>query len=177
MTRDNEIPAIFNPRRVRAPSVVVTGDSPNGSFAGGGFTNILHSSNPQISTSNLLGQTDVDHVPATTNQVTDNTASVSMALMPAQHTTTPVTTTAATTTATMTTTTTASTGDQPNRKKKKTCKEKCCSEEAHKVKMCVRFHRSFGPQSNKSLLRFTGILWHMRYAFDDCRLGGCNALH
>lgn len=30
MTRDGEITAIFNPRRVRAPSVVVTGDSPNG---------------------------------------------------------------------------------------------------------------------------------------------------
>ena len=39
MTRDGEIPAIFNPRRVRAPSVVVTGDSPNGQF--GGFTNII----------------------------------------------------------------------------------------------------------------------------------------
>ncbi|XP_062702960.1 solute carrier family 35 member F3 isoform X4 [Aedes albopictus] len=46
MTRDSEIPAIFNPKRVRAPSVVVTGDSPNGPF-GGGFTNnvpqIMHS--------------------------------------------------------------------------------------------------------------------------------------
>ena len=29
-TRDGEIPAIFNPKRVRTPSVVVTGDSPNG---------------------------------------------------------------------------------------------------------------------------------------------------
>lgn len=28
--RDNEIAAIFNPKRVRTPSVVVTGDSPNG---------------------------------------------------------------------------------------------------------------------------------------------------
>lgn len=27
MTRDSEIPAIFNPKRVRAPSVVVTGES------------------------------------------------------------------------------------------------------------------------------------------------------
>lgn len=26
MTRDSEIPAIFNPKRVRAPSVVVTGN-------------------------------------------------------------------------------------------------------------------------------------------------------
>lgn len=28
MTRDGDIPTIFNPRRVRAPSVVVTGDEP-----------------------------------------------------------------------------------------------------------------------------------------------------
>lgn len=49
MTRDGEIPAIFNPKqhRVRTPSVVVTGDSPNGPY-GGGFTNILNTSNPQI---------------------------------------------------------------------------------------------------------------------------------
>lgn len=46
MTRDGDIPAIFNPKRVRAPSVVVTGDSPNGPYAG--FTNILNTSNPQI---------------------------------------------------------------------------------------------------------------------------------
>lgn len=37
MARDGEsIPTIFHPRKVRAPSVVVTGDSPNGPF--GGFT-------------------------------------------------------------------------------------------------------------------------------------------
>lgn len=46
MTRDGEIPAIFNPKRVRAPSVVVTGDSPNGPY--GSFTNIINASNPQI---------------------------------------------------------------------------------------------------------------------------------
>lgn len=133
MTRDNEIPAIFNPRRVRAPSVVVTGDSPNGSFAGGGFTNILHSSNPQISTSNLLGQSDVDHVAAATNQVAGNTTSASTVLVPAQNATTPVTTTATTTAATTTTTTTTSTGDQQNPRKVTKCKESCCSENAHKV--------------------------------------------
>jgi len=83
MTRDGEIPAIFNPKRVRTPSVVVTGDSstngpynnnntgggggagassssavapgssaPNGSGTGAtgscGFSNVLTSSNPQI---------------------------------------------------------------------------------------------------------------------------------
>lgn len=50
MTRDGggEITAIFNPRRVRAPSVVVTGDSPNGQFPG--FTSLLpaHSSGPHL---------------------------------------------------------------------------------------------------------------------------------
>lgn len=38
--RDNEIAAIFNPKRVRTPSVVVTGDSPNGPSPFSGFTNI-----------------------------------------------------------------------------------------------------------------------------------------
>lgn len=36
MTRDGDIPTIFNPKRVRAPSVVVTSDSDgriNGPFA------------------------------------------------------------------------------------------------------------------------------------------------
>lgn len=43
MTRDGgEITAIFNPRRVRAPSVVVTGDSPNGQFPG--FTSLIPAS-------------------------------------------------------------------------------------------------------------------------------------
>lgn len=122
---NNEIPAIFNPRRVRAPSVVVTGDSPNGSFAGGGFTNILHSSNPQISTSNLLSQNDVDNVPATPNQVAAGTT-----LVPAQNASTPLTTTAA---ATTTTTTTTTTGDQQMNRKLTKCKESCCSENAQKV--------------------------------------------
>lgn len=30
VSRDNEIAAIFNPKRVRTPAVVVTGESPNG---------------------------------------------------------------------------------------------------------------------------------------------------
>lgn len=55
MTRDNEIPVIFNPRRVRAPSVVVTTDeSLNGSCADGTFTNMIHSSNPQINQSDTI---------------------------------------------------------------------------------------------------------------------------
>lgn len=43
--RDNEIAAIFNPKRVRTPSVVVTGDSPNGPspFATTNIHQITHS--------------------------------------------------------------------------------------------------------------------------------------
>ncbi|XP_037911407.1 putative thiamine transporter SLC35F3 isoform X3 [Hermetia illucens] len=58
MTRDGEIPAIFNPKRVRAPSVVVTGDSPNGPF--GGFTNIINASNPQITHSDSVTSSQHD---------------------------------------------------------------------------------------------------------------------
>lgn len=48
MPRDGEIAAIFNPRRVRAPSisVVVTGDSPNGPFSG--FSSVVNASTPQL---------------------------------------------------------------------------------------------------------------------------------
>lgn len=45
--RDNEISAIFNPKRVRTPSVVITGDSPNGPFGqqanSGNVNQITHS--------------------------------------------------------------------------------------------------------------------------------------
>lgn len=42
--RDNEIAAIFNPKRVRTPSVVVTGESPNGpSPFGANLNQITHS--------------------------------------------------------------------------------------------------------------------------------------
>jgi hypothetical protein len=40
--RDNEI-AIFNPKRVRTPSVVVTNDSPNGPFGVTNVNQITHS--------------------------------------------------------------------------------------------------------------------------------------
>lgn len=96
MTRDNEIPAIFNPRRVRAPSVVVTNDSPNGSFAGG-FTNILHSSNPQISRSDSISQPN--------DRNTDGNQNITATIMTSTTTTsTTLTTTTMTTTTTTTTT-------------------------------------------------------------------------
>ncbi|XP_075148486.1 uncharacterized protein LOC142222313 isoform X3 [Haematobia irritans] len=64
MTRDGEIPAIFNPKqhRVRTPSVVVTGDSPNGPYGGGGggFTNILNASNPQITHQDSISSSQQD---------------------------------------------------------------------------------------------------------------------
>ncbi|XP_017003469.2 solute carrier family 35 member F3 isoform X3 [Drosophila takahashii] len=99
MTRDGEIPAIFNPKRVRTPSVVVTGDSStngpystnqtgggggggpgacsstsavapgvqsaqNGSGTGGtgscGFSNVLTSSNPQITHQDSISSSQQD---------------------------------------------------------------------------------------------------------------------
>ncbi|KAH8417745.1 hypothetical protein KR222_005286 [Zaprionus bogoriensis] len=89
MTRDGEIPAIFNPKRVRTPSVVVTGDSSsngpfnNNSGAGGGggggtgagasgsgivsvnvgscgFSNVLTSSNPQITHQDSISSSQQD---------------------------------------------------------------------------------------------------------------------
>ncbi|XP_032596347.1 putative thiamine transporter SLC35F3 isoform X3 [Drosophila grimshawi] len=87
MTRDGEIPAIFNPKRVRAPSVVVTGDSSSngpfnnnntsgtvGSVGGGGiassssvgavgscgFSNVLTSSNPQITHQDSISSSQQD---------------------------------------------------------------------------------------------------------------------
>lgn len=85
MTRDNEIPAIFNPRRVRAPSVVVTNDSPNGSLAGGGgggggFTNILHSSNPQISRSDSISQPNDRNIDGNPNTNVTPTAATTTAV-------------------------------------------------------------------------------------------------
>ncbi|XP_012160209.1 solute carrier family 35 member F4 isoform X2 [Ceratitis capitata] len=58
MTRDGEIPAIFNPKRVRTPSVVVTGDSPNGPY--GGFSNALNASNPQIAHQDSISSSQQD---------------------------------------------------------------------------------------------------------------------
>ncbi|XP_034488180.1 uncharacterized protein LOC117792235 isoform X2 [Drosophila innubila] len=97
MTRDGEIPAIFNPKRVRTPAVVVTGDSssnghynsnnsgggvgggvngagviPSSSSVGGvgvgvgvgvgscGFSNVLTSSNPQITHQDSISSSQQD---------------------------------------------------------------------------------------------------------------------
>ncbi|XP_070138207.1 solute carrier family 35 member F3 isoform X2 [Drosophila bipectinata] len=99
MTRDGEIPAIFNPKRVRTPSVVVTGDSSTngpynsnnsatgagtsssstvpavvttapgstgvnggggGASGGCGFSNVLTSSNPQITHQDSISSSQQD---------------------------------------------------------------------------------------------------------------------
>lgn len=109
MTRDNEIPAIFNPGRVRAPSVVVTGDSPNGSFIGGGFTNILHSSNPQISRSDSISQPDGPDGTVCTQVSTNVNSTIIRPGTPTQ------------------------TSNEQNRRKLAKCKDSCCSELAQKV--------------------------------------------
>ncbi|KAL5285257.1 SLC35F4 family protein [Megaselia abdita] len=61
MPKEGEIPAIFNPKRVRAPSVVVTGDSPNGPY-GGSFTNILNlnTSNSQMTHQDSISSSQQD---------------------------------------------------------------------------------------------------------------------
>lgn len=113
MTRDNEIPAIFNPRRVRAPSVVVTGDSPNGSFIGGGFTNILHSSNPQISRSDSISQPDGADGAVCTQVSTNANNTIIRPGTPVQ------------------------TNNDQNRRKLAKCKDSCCSELAQKVRFVL----------------------------------------
>lgn len=114
MTRDNEIAAIFNPRRVRTPSVVVTGDSPNGSFVGG-FTNVINTSNPQIGRSDSISQPDgVEIVTGMTHINSTNIA----------------------------TSPTPNTIEIPQNTTKLTkCKESCCSELAQKVRK-TNFHSS-----------------------------------
>lgn len=140
MTRDNEISAIFNPRRVRAPSVVVTGDSPNGSFADGGFTNVLHSSNPQISRSNSISHPDnLDYAAACNSTAATNAihpAAASQSAAPAAVATTPSATAAPASVAAAAATATAApkqiTIEQPTRKLTK-LKESCCSDSAKKM--------------------------------------------
>lgn len=64
MARDGEaISAIFNQRKVRAPSVVVTGDSPNGPF--GGFTPQPNQSGGNDPTSPLANQVQQHPPPIT----------------------------------------------------------------------------------------------------------------
>lgn len=151
MTRDSEIPAIFNPSRVRTPSVVVTGDSPNGSFMSG-FTNVINTSNPQIGRSDSISQPDgVDLVPGTTNIHSSNAA----------------------------TTPTTNIEMPQNRSRLTKCKESCCSELAQKV-LFPTFCSSIAINIKiyrLILLKFTDVFWCMCNDFSNRQLGQCHTLH
>lgn len=111
MTRDGEISAIFNPRRVRAPSVVVTGDSPNGQFAG--FTNIISASSPHLIHSDSIASGHPDGVETACLQGNNTTS-------------------AGTPTPTTDAPPTILSIPSPARSSNK-CKDSCCSELAQKV--------------------------------------------
>lgn len=118
MPKEGEIPAIFNPKRVRAPSVVVTGDSPNGPY-GGSFTNILNlnASNSQISHQDSVSSSQQDpneHMHIQHQHSQDRTYSC-IGIEPDTPTDFP---------------------DDPDRerfKRLKACKSRCCSELAQKM--------------------------------------------
>lgn len=103
MPRDGEIAAIFNPRRVRAPSVVVTGDSPNGPFSG--FTNV-NTTTPQLIHSDSIasGPDVVESIVSINNNAPTPTADTAPTLPNSTH----------------------------SRSSNK-CKDSCCSELAQKV--------------------------------------------
>ncbi|XP_055698588.1 putative thiamine transporter SLC35F3 isoform X2 [Phlebotomus papatasi] len=115
MARDGEIPAIFNPRRVRAPSVVVTGDSPNGPF--GGFTpsGTGSSAPPQI--------THSDSVTSSQPDASDHTTALMQSSGGCQ-TPTPTTDHAATCIGSTT---------RPPRSRLRSCRDSCCSSSAQKI--------------------------------------------
>lgn len=114
MMRDGgEITAIFNPRRVRAPSVVVTGDSPNGQFPG--LTNLIPSANSggphlihsdSIASGHPEGMDQGFHHPSSVGTPTP-TNEATPALIPIQ---------------------TAVVQGAPSK-----CKDSCCSDQAQKV--------------------------------------------
>jgi solute carrier family 35 protein F3/4 len=116
-TRDGEIPAIFNPKRVRTPSVVVTGDSPNGPSPFSGVANIpqithsdsLTSSQPGDGAESLTGIIIGDHL-ETQSQGSQQHHSL-----------------------TQTTQNQVANSTSNDRLKPKGCKGRCCSELAQKV--------------------------------------------
>ncbi|XP_055525334.1 uncharacterized protein LOC129718516 isoform X2 [Wyeomyia smithii] len=126
MTRDSEIPAIFNPKRVRAPSVVVTGEPPNGPF--GGFNNnvpqIMHSDS--VTSSQHDGQDSLIGV----------TVTGSVCETPPPGGSTVLGTTVPNNTNTTTTAgggTTAEGAPAPVTSRLKRCRDSCCSELAQKM--------------------------------------------
>lgn len=129
--RDNEIAAIFNPKRVRTPSVVVTGDSPNGPspFALPNLNQITHSDSVTSSqhdgaeslTGVIIGDNIVDlhshHQPNSLTQIHQHQLPRS-----------------------------ASTENE----KPKGCKASCCSELAQKVKRVALDEKIFANTSEFS---------------------------
>lgn len=124
MARDGEIPAIFNPRKVRAPSVVVTGDSPNGPF--GGFTPTgIHPPLPSGNTQQQQQQTQhhppqMQHSDSVTSSQHDGPESLSGTTQIRCDTPTPLNQQMIQQT-------------QPSRSRLKRCRDSCCSELAQKV--------------------------------------------
>ncbi|XP_058813232.1 uncharacterized protein LOC131677427 isoform X2 [Topomyia yanbarensis] len=123
MTRDSEIPAIFNPKRVRAPSVVVTGDSPNGPFGGGGFINNV----PQIMHS--------DSVTSSQHDGQDSLIGVTVTGAGCETPPPGVSVVAGTTVANNTNANVATEGTAPTTatSRLKRCRDSCCSELAQKM--------------------------------------------
>lgn len=124
MTRDGEIAAIFNPRRVRAPSVVVTGDSSNGPFSG--FTNVINSAatnNAPIIATNTPHLIHSDSIASGQPDGVDSVVCISGNNVTGGNTPTPTIEMAPP----LTLPSTAQTSS-PNK-----CKDSCCSELAQKV--------------------------------------------
>lgn len=123
MTRDGEIAAIFNPRRVRAPSVVVTGDSSNGPFSG--FTNVINSTttNNTPTAANTPHLIHSDSIASGQPDGVDSVVCISGNNVTGANTPTPTLETAPP----LTLPSTAQTSS-PNK-----CKDSCCSELAQKV--------------------------------------------
>lgn len=120
MTKDGEIPAIFNPKRVRTPSVVVTGDSPNGPY--GGFTALNTPTFPQITHSDSLTSTHPDAPDSLTGIQPTTVLSGLQSPTPTNELPVPAT---------------ATTERSP---RLKACKDSCCSELAQKVKFFFVFY-------------------------------------
>lgn len=205
MTRDGEIPAIFNPKRVRTPSVVVTGDSSsngpfntannNNSSGGGtvgapggvasssgvvsvtigscGFSNVLTSSNPQITHQDSISSSQQDP-----NEVITIQADTPPGTHGSQHNFGGGVDSSDTQTGQLG----IDQQQQPNGqagedsevrfRKLKACHESCCSELAKKVGDFL-----VNEMLNLISIYFVDVLWRMRYHFGNRLVGGGNALY
>lgn len=155
MTRDGEIAAIFNPRRARAPSVVVTtGDSPNGPF--GSFTNILSTGggNPQITHSDSLTSSQHDGVDSV---VCIQQSGINITSTPTTDTAPPLL------------------GQQQPRKENR-CKESCCSELAQKVIISFKLEKEI-KMNTLIIYIFIDVFWCMCNHISNSIVGRCYTLY